>query len=148
MKNVLAIGVFLILILSCKKKDTCKEELMATKQFETEFGCADTRHTINIDLTNDLVLIQSKDVYDATVTGPCHPEIDFTAYDLVIGKQSVSNLNDTIIYDLRNVCPDNALTLTIDIIQGSATQPDNVTYHTIIPKVADGKTIYINLNVR
>jgi len=69
-------------------------------------------------------------------------------YDLVIGKQSVSNLNDTIIYDLRNVCPDNALTLTIDIIQSAVTQPDEVTYHTVIPKVADGKTIYINLNVR
>jgi hypothetical protein len=148
MKNTVLISLFLILILSCKKKDSCKEEVMATKQFETEFGCFDTRHTLNIGLTNDLVLIQSKDVYDATVTGPCHPIIDFNTYDLVIGKQSVSNLNDTIIYDLRNVCPDNALTLTIDIIQSAVTQPDNVTYHTIIPKVADGKTIYINLNVR
>jgi hypothetical protein len=148
MKNVVAICVILIIVLSCRKKDNCREELMTTKQFEKEFGCADTRHTMIIDLTDEIVLIQSKDVYDATVTGPCHPEIDFAVYDLVIGKQSTANLNDTIIYDLRNTCPDNAITLTIDIVQSAITQPDNVTYHTIIPKMTEGKTLFVSLNIQ
>lgn len=148
MKNAISISILLIIVFSCRKKDSCHEVLMTTMQFETEFGCADTRHTLNTDLIDELVLIQSKDVYDATVTGACHPTIDFTAYDLVIGKQVTSNQNDTIIYDLRNTCPDNALTLTIDIIQSALTQPDNVTYHTIIPKIAEGKTLFVNLNLK
>lgn len=91
----------------------------------------------NIDITNTYTIIRSKETYDAIVTGDCHPPIDFSIYDLVIGKQSSGNENDTIKYDLRRTCPDNELTLNVDIIKSLMTRPDNVVYHAVIPKLGD-----------
>jgi hypothetical protein len=101
-----------------------------------------------VDLENSGNLIRSKEAYDSEVTGPCHPDIDFTKFDMIIGKQSSDNVNDTILYDYRSACPDNELTLTVDIIQSDVTGPDNVVYHAIIPKLGDEETLYIIVNVK
>ena len=90
MKNSFYIIAFLLCILSCSKKDNCKEELLTIKHFETENGCINTRFSLQIDLNNECTIIRSKDTYDSKVTGICHPSIDFTIYDLVIGKQSTA----------------------------------------------------------
>ena len=138
----------IICIMSCSKKDTCKEQLMTVKHFESDYGCADTRHSLIINLTNSGTIISSKDAYDSQVSGDCHPQIDFTLYDLVIGKQSSGNNNDTITYDLRKTCPDSKLTLTVNIIQGLLTVPDNVVYHALIPKLGDGESLNIQVIVK
>ena len=148
MKYITLISLFLVCVLSCKKKDNCKEELISAKQFDTDYGCTDTKHTLVVDLINNVTVIRSKESYDSKVTGPCHPVIDFNAYDLVIGKQSSANLNDTIIYDYRRACPGNELTLTVDIVQSAVTMPDNVTYHLLIPKVGDEENLNIKINIR
>ena len=148
MKYSILISVLLVCILSCKKKDSCKEELMVTKNLEIDYGCQNTKHTLNIDLNNEAKLIRSKETYDSEESGICHPEIDFSSYDLVIGKQTSGNLNDTILYDLRKTCPDNELTLTVDMIQSALTQPDNVTYHALIPKLGDEVILNIRINIR
>lgn len=67
---------------------------------------------------------------------------------LLIGKQSSGNENDTIKYDLRRVCPDHKLMLTIDIIQSVATRPDNVVYHALIPKLGDEETLNVTINLQ
>ena len=148
MKRTIIISVFLACILSCSKKDDCKEELLTSKHFESDYGCDNTKHTLIIDLTNDFTIIRSKEIYDSKVSGTCHPEIDFSLYDLIIGKQTSPNLNASILYDFRRVCPKNELTLTVDIIQSPATQPDNVVYHALIPKLGDEETLNIKINLR
>ena len=148
MKNIILIKAFLICILSCSKKDACKEELLALKHFESDYGCDDTRHTLIIDLINDFTIIKSKEIYDIKVTGSCHPEIDFSLYDLIIGKQSSGNLNATISYDFRRACPENVLTLTVDLFQSLLTQPDNVVYHALIPKLGAKETLSVKINVK
>ena len=82
------------------------------------------------------------------VSGTCHPEIDFDMYSLVIGRQSTTREVDTIYYDYGIACPDNELTLTIEIVQGDAVVADNVVYHALIPRLKDGGTIAININIR
>jgi hypothetical protein len=145
---------YLTIFLSCVfafvscKKDNCKEELRTIKNLETEYGCVNTKRTLTINLTNNCTIIRSKDSYDNLVTGSCHPEINFSTYDLVIGRQSSGNLNDTIKYDLRKACPKNELTLTVDIVQSAVTQPDNVVYHVLIPKLGDEEPINIKVIVR
>jgi hypothetical protein len=148
MKYSILIISAIICILSCSKKDTCKEQLMTMKHFENDYGCADTRHSLIINLTNVGTIIRSKDAYDSQVSGDCHPQIDFTLFDLVIGKQSSGNNNDTIIYDLRKTCPNNKLTLTVNIIQGLLTVPDNVVYHALIPKLGDQESLNIQVIVK
>jgi len=148
MKNSFYIIAFLLCILSCSKKDNCKEELLTIKHFETENGCINTRFSLQIDLNNECTIIRSKDTYDSKVTGICHPSIDFTIYDLVIGKQSTGNFNDTILYDLSRTCPEKSLTLTVDVIQSDLTQPSTVTYHALIPKLSDEENLNVIINVR
>ena len=121
---------------------------MSTKQFESEYGCENTKHTLLIDTVNACVVIRSKESYDELVSGICHPEINFSLYDLIIGKQSTGNWNDTILYDYRKTCPENNLTLTIEIVQSDLTLADNVVYHALIPKLGDEETLYLNINVR
>ena len=140
--------IFLTCILafnSCKR-DNCKDELRTIKNLETEYGCVNTRHSLQINLSNDFSIIRSKTSYDNLVTGSCHPEINFSIYDLVIGKQFMGNLCDTIFYDFRKVCPKNELTLTINIRQSALTQPDNVVFHALIPKLGDEESLTVIIN--
>jgi hypothetical protein len=148
MKKTTLIFIAIVSILSFCKKNECKDSQIATKHFETDYGCQNTKHSLIIDLTDSATIISSKVDYDAKVSGGCHPEIDFSIYDLVIGKQKSGNLNDTILYDFKRTCPDKELTLTVDIIQSALTVPDNVVYHAIIPKLGDKETLNIKINVR
>ena len=143
MKNTILLSTLLICIMSCTKKDDCKEEIISIKNFETDYGCVNTRFNLNVNLNNECTVIRSKEDYDNQVSGTCHPEIDFSKYDLVIGKQSTGNFNDTVLFDLRRICPDKELTLTIDVIQLDITQPSTIVYHTLIPKLVDNETLNI-----
>jgi hypothetical protein len=147
MKCTVFIFAFLVCI-SCSKKDNCKEESLTIKHFENEYGCPNTRFNLQIDLNNDCTIIRSQETYDAIVTGSCHPEIDFTQYDLVIGNQSTGNFNDTILYDLRRTCPEMALILTVDVIQSALTQPSTVAYHALIPKLSEEENLSIVIKVQ
>jgi len=140
--------LILFSILPSCKKDHCNEILIVTKHFESEYSCENTKHSLEIDLNNDCTIIRNKSDYDSKVTGACHPDIDFSQYDFVIGKQSFGNSNDTILYDCRYKCPGNELTLTVDIVQTTNTVPDNVVYHALIPKIGDGETLNIIVNVK
>jgi len=147
MKYICIIPVLLICMSSCKKND-CKEELRSAKHFETEFGCVNTKYDLSIDLTNNVTVIRTKDDYDTKVTGTCHPEVDFTQYDLVIGNQATAYRNDTILYDFRIACPENQLTLSVEIIQSDVNVADEVVFHAMIPKLGDEELLYINVNIK
>ena len=148
MKYSLIFSIFLLSIFTSCKKNECNEIILTSKHLESDYGCVNTKYSLVVDLQNNGKIIRSKEAYDTEVTGPCHPDIDFSKYDLVIGKQSSGNENDTILYDYRSACPNNELTLTVDIIQSDATRPDNVVYHAIIPKLGDEETLSLIVNVK
>lgn len=139
--------VLLSLVFSCKKND-CNEKVLTFKHFESDYGCVNTKYSLVVNLQDNGKIIRTKEEYDKEVSGPCHPDIDFSLYDLVIGKQSSGNENDTILYDYRTVCPDNILTLTVDIVLSDISRPDNVVYHAVIPKLGDEETLQVIINVR
>lgn len=141
MKNIILVLALLIVSMACNQIKDCEEIQLTTHHFDCEMTWN------SIDIQNDFIIIRSKETYDTKVTGDCHPTIDFSLYDLVIGKQSSGNENDTIKYDLRRTCPDNDLILTVDIFQSAATRPDNVVYHALIPKLRDEETITVKINV-
>jgi len=144
MKNVYLLFVFLIIISSCNDKDDCKDMELIVEQIE----CIESKYTLQIDINNDYTIIRSKDAYDNKVSGVCHPSIDFSKYDLVIGKKSSGNENDTIKYNLIRTCPDKIMILTIEIIQSGATRPDNVVYNALIPKLGDEETLEVKVNLQ
>lgn len=126
---------------SCTNNENCEDILLS----DEHLACENSKYSINIDLSNNYAYIRSEEEYNFLVTGTCHPEIDFSIYDLIIGKQASGNENDTIYYDLRRTCPENRLTLNIEIVQSDLTRPDNVTYHALIPKLGDEETILVNI---
>ena len=142
MKTSLLFSAVLLLLGYCNEKEKCEDILLTVEHFE----CENSKHTLIVDLSNEYTIIRSNEQYDNLVSGPCHPEINFSNFDLVIGKQSSGNWNDTINYDLRRTCPENELTLTIEIIQMAITIPDNVVYHAMIPKLGDEETLVVNIN--
>jgi len=144
MKNLTLIFVLLFACLACNQIKVCEEIQLATHHID----CENTKYSLKINIQNEYTIIRSKEAYDSKVTGDCHPTIDFSLYDLVIGRQSSGNENDTIKYDLRRTCPYNELTLNVDIIQSDATRPDNVVYHALIPKLGDEETLKIKINVK
>jgi len=148
MKYSLLFAILILSIISSCKKDDCNEIILNVKHLESDYGCENTKYSLVVDLQNNGKIIRSKEAYNDEVAGPCHPDIDFSIYDLVIGKQSSGNENDTILYDYRSVCPNNESTLTVDIIQSDVTRPDNVVYHAIIPKLGDEETLQIIVNVK
>ena len=144
MKNIILIFTLLLVSTSCSQKNECQEEQLTVHHFNCDYA----KYSLHIDITNKYTIIRSKETYDSIVTGDCHPTIDFSIYDLVIGKQSSGNENDTIKYDLRRTCPGNDLILNVDIIQSLMTRPDNVIYHALIPKQDDKEAIRIKINVQ
>jgi hypothetical protein len=147
MKYLIASLALLVGLSSCNKND-CKEELRPVKHFESEFGCVNTKHDLLVDVTNNVIVIRTKEDYDSKVSGTCHPDIDFSLYDLVIGKQVTTYMNDTIIYDYRIACPENKLTLTFNIVQSDVNVADSVVFHAMIPKLGDEEPLYINVIVK
>lgn len=142
MKNISLIVALLLLSAACNQIKECEEIPLTIHHFDCKMAWN------AVDIQNDYILIRSKEAYDSIVRGDCHPTIDFSLYDLVIGKQSSGNENDTILYDLRRTCPDHELTLTVDVIQSAATRPDNVVYHALIPKLGDEETLKVKINVK
>jgi len=142
MKDVILILILLFVSIACNDIKDCEEIQLTTHHFDCEMTWN------SIDIQNDYIIIRSKETYDTKVAGNCHPTIDFSHYDLVIGKQSSGNEIDTIKYDLRRTCPDNELLLTVDIIQSDATRPDNVVFYALIPKLGDEENLKVKINVK
>lgn len=143
MRNVLII-MSLMITLSCNDKDECQDIQLAVEHID----CINSKYALQIDLNNNYTIIRSKDAYDNKVSGTCHPSIDFSKYDLIIGKKSSGNENDTIKYNLRRTCLNKKMILTIDIIQSDATRPDNVTYNALIPKLGADETLEVKVNLQ
>lgn len=144
MKNWLIIYSLIVIFIACDPKDECQDVKLPVSHLE----CENVRYSPQVDINNNYVIIRSSEIYDTQVKGDCHPVIDFTRFDLLIGRQASGNEVDTILYDLRRTCPDETLTLSVDIVQSGATRPDNVVYHALIPKLGDEETIRVKINLK
>lgn len=146
-QSLLTTAIILLLITSmvssCKKE--CKEEFYDIESLENLYGCTNTRYDIEIDVSDNAVIISSQSSFDSMVEGPCQPTIDFGKYDLIIGKKSTLNQVDTIYYEYKRDCPDQDLVLSIEIIQVADTPVDNVVFHALIPKLGDEETLFLNV---
>lgn len=143
MKNLLLICSLLFICLACDQKDDCQDVKLSVVQLE----CQAAGSSPDVAISNNYVIIRSREIYDVQVTGNCHPVVDFTRYDLLIGRQSSGNEVDTILYDLRRICPGNELILNVDIVQSFAARPDNVVYHVLIPKLGEEETFQVKINL-
>ncbi|GGG34806.1 hypothetical protein [Hymenobacter glacieicola] len=127
--------------------DTCPAVEYAVKSLESEYGCADTRRQLGVNLSETHTIIRSQAEFDQQVSGPCHPQIDFTKYDLVIGKKGLANGNAGIKYSLLRECSGAQLVLRVVFNQGLTTEAPNLTYHALVPKLAAGQELKVDIEI-
>lgn len=139
-KKYLIVCVLIILssLQSCKSDDEiCTKDITdSTKTIEELYNCNTTFETLSlISKEESYTIITTKSEYDSKVEGDCHPEIDFTTYNLLIGylgnAKKVSSLKNT----LYRACEPNTYTLEVDIeSKDEETENPLFTYHLLVPK--------------
>jgi len=137
---ILILSMLLLGIISCEKSDDdCTDTTLNTTSLEAEYGCIDTKYQMDVELSESHIIIRNQLDFTELVSGSCQPDIDFSVYDLVIGKQGLTSGNDTIYYKLIENCETGNEFLTITFIQDATTIAPTVTYHALIPKLEDGQ---------
>jgi hypothetical protein len=143
-KNIVLILIIYLLVglNSCDKSEDCKTSDLVVKNIESEYGCPDTRYGLQIAISNDFFIIRSQQDFENKVTGSCSPKINFSSYDLVIGKKGLSSGNSSINYKLTKDCS-NILKLLVTFNQSETMNAPNITYHALIPKLGDEETVKV-----
>ena len=146
--HLFIIKTTIILLFCCSPNDPepC-DTLLDVKSLESEYGCENTKHLIDIALNDTFKIIRSQSSFDSLVSGTCKPQIDFTKYDLVIGKKRLISGNQAITYELVRDCKTNRFMLTVTFIQNEATVAPNITYHALVPKLKSNETIEVVLQI-
>lgn len=114
---------------------------------ESAFDCENTENLLEIDLQDTFTLINTQADFEGQTSGPCAPEIDFENFTLIIGKQSLANGNSSISYDYTNDCATNSNTLNVTFNQNATTEAPNITYHILSPKIEEGTTLEVIIEI-
>lgn len=152
MRNIINFSIAFLLVItanSCSNNDDeCIPVTIVITSLEVEYGCVNTPYQLDIDLSDDFVIITSQTVFDNLVTGDCMPEIDFEAYDLLIGKKGLTNGFDSINYDglLKN-CDNGQLSLTVTFVLNDTDEAPNATYHALVPKLGVNEIVNVTIVV-
>jgi len=137
-----------ICINSCSNDDECSPVIIEITSLEDEYSCVNTSSQMDIDLSEQFIIIRSQVVFDNLVTGSCMPDIDFEAYDLLIGKRGLPNGIENITYDgLVKNCENGQLSLTVTFTLNATTEAPNATYHALVPKLDANDIINVTIIV-
>lgn len=128
--------------------EPCLNTALAVKSLETEYGCQNTIRQMSINLSETYTVIRSQQEFNQRVSGTCRPQIDFATYDLVIGKKGLANGPGGINYTLQQDCNSNNMTLHVAIGRSLTTEAPNITYHALIPKLAAGQEVSVQVEVK
>lgn len=128
--------------------DPCFDEEIATNSLETIYSCENTKYQMEIDLSNDFIVITDQQTFNDLVTGSCMPEIDFSTYHLLIGKQGLTSGNTSIHYSLsKDICKSDLWELTVNFNQNATAEAPNLTYHRLIPNTLNAENIMVTINI-
>jgi hypothetical protein len=142
--NFLFIVIFTVFV-SCKKDNDCQSSNLDIKSLESEYGCVNTKYGLSINLSDTYIIIRSQEEFENKVSGECIPNVDFSSYDLIIGKKQLTSGNSSIDYELIRDCHISKLELKVTYNQNIATEAPNLTYHALLPKLGDEETVEVQI---
>jgi len=131
--RILIISILFLGFYSCN--NDCTDNIVNITSLEKEYGCTDTKYQMDIDLSENYMIIRNQPDFAEFVSGSCQPTIDFSTYDLVIGKKGLGSGNESIEYQLIENCETGNLNLKVTFFQNIASVAPNLTYHALIPKM-------------
>ena len=142
----LLIVLTIVFLASCSSSDDdCTDTIIDTTSLENEYGCTNTKYQMEIELSDNHMIIKNQLDFATFVSGTCLPTIDFSIYDLVIGKKELSNGNSSIFYELIENCITGNENLSVTFNQNETTEAPNLTYHALIPKLGDEQELNIEI---
>jgi hypothetical protein len=149
--TLVASGVLALLFTSCATcegdKEPCADTALPTTSLEKEYGCTDSRRQLSINLDQTYTIIRNQADFDKLVTGSCHPQIDFTKYDLVIGNKGSASGSSSIAYTYARECQTGQLKLQVKFTQGMTNDAPILTYHALVPKLAPQETVQVDVEM-
>ncbi len=85
--RVLSLIIFIIgLSTSCSKEECFSTDITSSTKSIAELGyCDDAVLNMQLISNDQFSIIRNEEEYDASVEGTCHPDIDFTQVQLIIG---------------------------------------------------------------
>ncbi|WP_456438588.1 hypothetical protein [Psychroserpens sp.] len=125
----------------------CENTNLEITSLEEAYDCNNTKHSLEIDLNNNFTVIRSQSEFIGLVTGDCQATIDFSTYDLAIGKLQLANGNDTINYHLILNCETSNLELSVNFQQNETNVAPNLTYHALIPKLSETQALTVDIQI-
>jgi hypothetical protein len=136
-----------LLTLGCSNDDDgCSPLTYEIKNLENVYFCVDTQNGVDIDLSEEYIIIRSQFEFDNRVTGTCTPQIDFEIYDLLIGKRQLNKKVTEVVYDqLGEDCENGQLTLVVTFRFNDTDENTNLTYHTLVPKLETNETVIVTI---
>lgn len=139
----------LMVLTSCSNNDDpgCFISEVDFTNLEAAYSCENTKNLVEINLKDTHTIINTQAEFDAQISGPCMPQIDFDIYTLIIGKKGLANGNLSISYDYINNCATDTNTLTVTFNQNATTEAPNLTYHILSPKIAKSTTVEVDVIV-
>lgn len=147
--NILWISILVFSLISCNDDtdDTCIDAIIETTGLETEYGCTNTKYQMDIFLNDDYVVIKNQETFDEMISGSCLPSIDFSLYDLVVGKKGLTTGNTSIAYELIKNCKTGNENLKVTFNQNMTAEAPNLTYHALIPKLNTDQVLAVEIIV-
>lgn len=145
--NIFSIFILTFIVIQSCNNDDCENSILTVTDLETEYGCENTKYQMDIDLSEDFTIIRSQSNFDNLVMGSCQPTINFSIYDLVIGKKGLSGGNTSIRYQLTEDCNTGNLKLHVTFNQNETTEAPNLTYHALLPKMGDEQKLNVEIEI-
>lgn len=144
MKKIVIVAV-LGLFFSCTSSNNseCEPSALPFTNLETEYGCVNTKYLLhNIVQGDNYIIIRNQNDFETmTDDVACRPQIDFTTYDLIIGKKQLTSGNQSIQYDYTDNCTEKVLRVTF--IQSGTMEAPTVIYHALIPKLDPSEQVSV-----
>lgn len=144
--NFILLFAFIFVLSSCNNSSNdCISGDISFTSLEEEYGCFNTANFIDINLTEDYTIIRDQATYDASIIGNCAVVIDFSTYDLVIGKKTLTTGLQSIAYEVENNCNTGSIDIVVNIGTDDTTIAPNITYHVLIPKQSQSQNINVSI---
>lgn len=154
MKYILMLFSLTLCAFTCKKaaeekklSETCQSGPLAVKSLETEYGCINTRYALQLNSAENFLVINSQADFETSVAGSCIPAIDFNQYTLVIGKKQLTNDNTGIEYTANRDCNTGTVQVNVIIKNNLGLSAPVITWHCLLPKIADTETVTTNISI-
>jgi hypothetical protein len=153
MKQLLLLFSVSVFAFGCKKTVEvkldipCQEGGVSLGSLEGQYGCVNTKYGLQLNASDSVKIIRSQQEFEAHVTGSCLPAIDFNMFTLIIGKKQLQNDNTAIEYNAVRDCDAGKINLEVYITNNLGLAAPIVTWHTLLPKLADGERVDVSFSI-